>query len=397
MTSEIILLLSWTLSEHLPGLFIELFNDKMIAISLDNSKSFNPSVIVQAVSGWEHKVKLMPSKTVAVGVAAGGIRGFYSLDHIHFHWPSEHTVDGIRFPLEVHFVHYNSIYPSLNAALPDPAGVAVIAVLFTEGSKSSPIGHLIEENKYSQINAGPLSSDLTADQFLPADSSRFYRYHGSLTTPPCSESVMWSVLKSKPSLSSEQIGWFEKAPLKNGPLTSNFRPIQDAGFRDVELWVSSYKNKASVSKISHEQVWNRWPVDWVGHEIRDPQSFRPVENCCNILQIGSGAKLFLEALAITNAPKLPEKRFQWLKAQCEESLAMSVEKQSISSGLFRMFVCRKHLKLTMENKENGKINAALSTHEIQTSIRFYKFSSFLYSQVWLLVNLVLELDGYFLE
>lgn len=51
----------------------------------------------------------------------------------------------------------------------------------------------------------------------------------------------------------------------------------------------------------------------------------------------------------------------------------------------------------MENKENGKINAALSTHEIQTSIRFYKFSSFLYSQVWLLVNLVLELDGYFLE
>ncbi|XP_073973271.1 carbonic anhydrase 6-like isoform X2 [Rhodnius prolixus] len=196
----------------------------------------------------EHTVKLMPSKTVAVGVAAGGIRGFYSLDHIHFHWPSEHTVDGIRFPLEVHFVHYNSIYPSLNAALPDPAGVAVIAVLFTEGSKSSPIGHLIEENKYSQINAGPLSSDLTADQFLPADSSRFYRYHGSLTTPPCSESVMWSVLKSKPSLSSEQIGWFEKAPLKNGPLTSNFRPIQDAGFRDVELWVSSYKNKASVSK-----------------------------------------------------------------------------------------------------------------------------------------------------
>lgn len=203
--------------------------------------NYNTSLSVQLD---HHTVKLIPSGTLAVGVAAGGIRGFYVLDHIHFHWSSEHSFDGNRFPLEVHFVHYNSIYPNLEAALSDPGGVAVIAVLFSEGHKSFTIGDLTEEVEQLHTHGRSVTSDLTAEQFLPADTSRFFRYHGSLTTPPCSESVLWSILKSKPTLSPEQIVWFKKAPLTNGPLISNFRPIQDTGFRDVELWVASYKNKA---------------------------------------------------------------------------------------------------------------------------------------------------------
>ena len=60
----------------------------------------------------------------------GGLPSTYVLEQIHFHWEAEHTIDGVRHPMELHFVHYDKDFGNVSSASKYPNGVAVIAVLF---------------------------------------------------------------------------------------------------------------------------------------------------------------------------------------------------------------------------------------------------------------------------
>ncbi|WP_238815314.1 carbonic anhydrase [Nocardia brasiliensis] len=126
--------------------------------------------------------------TVQANVAAGNgnrlvVDGVdYELTQFHFHLPSEHTVDGAGAAMELHLVHR------------DAAGaLAVLGVLLRAAAESSPLDPILAAAPATPgATAAVGGLDLRA--LLPADLDQF-RYRGSLTTPPCSEGVAWTVLE----------------------------------------------------------------------------------------------------------------------------------------------------------------------------------------------------------
>ena len=150
--------------------------------------------------------------TIQVNTSGGGgmqLDGAgYDLLQFHFHHMSEHTMDGRQFPLEVHFVHKAS----------DGQGLAVVGVFFEEGAANpvlAPIWAAMPMRKGEAAGSGTIDPA----GLLPASRAAF-RYAGSLTTPPCSEVVAWTVMKQPVTASAEQIGRFAKL------FPNNFRPVQ---------------------------------------------------------------------------------------------------------------------------------------------------------------------------
>jgi carbonic anhydrase len=142
----------------------------------------------------------------------------YELVQFHFHAPSEHTIDGEHAPLEAHFVHKSA------------AGeLAVIGVLVEEGTYDvlwDPIIGALPEGPGDARHLEDLDLDMRELRPLP---SRYYRYEGSLTTPPCSEGVQWIVMAEKRQISPEQM----VAMVSH--LHDNNRPVQPLGERQIGL------------------------------------------------------------------------------------------------------------------------------------------------------------------
>jgi carbonic anhydrase len=156
--------------------------------------------------------------TIQVDVPAGGSVTLdgkdYVLKQFHFHHPSEHTIDGKQFPLEVHFVHAAS-----------DGELAVIGVMFLEGS-NNPNLDAIWATAPGREGKAAVAFNIDAAAFMPEQTSAF-RYEGSLTTPPCSESVHWTVMATPVTASSSQLSAF-------GTLfPHNARPVQPLNRRYV--------------------------------------------------------------------------------------------------------------------------------------------------------------------
>ena len=141
----------------------------------------------------------------------------FALKQFHFHTPSENEIDGKHFPLEAHFVH----------AAKD-GSLAVVAVLFHEGAKNSLLEKVWAKMPHEAGDKANISlSAKEINAFLPKDKN-YYRFSGSLTTPPCSEGVRWFVLKSYDSISEPQVEQF--LHVMHHP---NNRPVQPINARKV--------------------------------------------------------------------------------------------------------------------------------------------------------------------
>lgn len=140
----------------------------------------------------------------------------FELKQFHFHTPSENHINGRSFPLEAHLVHADSA-----------GNLAVIGVMFKEGREHKLLRHLWERMPSSVGPEQVLPEKITVRDMLPGDRD-YYRFSGSLTTPPCSEGVRWLVLKEALEASAAQIGVF-KSVLGH----ANNRPLQLANARVV--------------------------------------------------------------------------------------------------------------------------------------------------------------------
>ncbi len=143
----------------------------------------------------------------------------YRLAQFHFHSPSEHTTDGTRFPLEVHFVNEDG-----------RKRVVVIGVMVKLGKQNESLAPVLKslpasEREVSADAHPPISVDLGS--VLPHDH-RAYVYTGSLTTPPCTEGVHWIVLKEPIQMSSDQIASFTRI------FPDNHRPLQKPNGREID-------------------------------------------------------------------------------------------------------------------------------------------------------------------
>ncbi|MCZ7565770.1 MAG: carbonic anhydrase family protein [Burkholderiales bacterium] len=158
--------------------------------------------------------------TIQVNYAQGSMltvngRSF-ELKQFHFHAPSENRVGGKRFPLEGHLVHADS-----------QGTLAVVAVMFQEGAANPLLAKLWQKMPAKAGGKAALPDGLSVAQLLPADRD-YYRFNGSLTTPPCSEGVWWLVMKQPVSVSKAQVEKFSKTLG-----FANNRPTQPINARTV--------------------------------------------------------------------------------------------------------------------------------------------------------------------
>jgi carbonic anhydrase len=133
----------------------------------------------------------------------------YDLKQFHFHSPSENTIDGQSFPLEMHLVHAD-----------DNGGLAVVAILFNEGNENA---HLQKLWSYMPKEANGHVRNarvrVSANDFLPIEYN-VTMFDSSLTTPPCSEGVKWHVINTPIEASKAQIDAFLSV------IHENNRPVQ---------------------------------------------------------------------------------------------------------------------------------------------------------------------------
>ncbi len=140
----------------------------------------------------------------------------FELKQFHFHSPSENRIKGRVFPLEAHLVHANQ-----------DGNLAVIAVMFEEGAANPLLGELWKRMPAKDGEKIALPAGLRVTEILPADHD-YYRYNGSLTTPPCTEGVWWLVLKRPATVSKGQVEQFSKTLG-----FANNRPLQPINARPV--------------------------------------------------------------------------------------------------------------------------------------------------------------------
>lgn len=140
----------------------------------------------------------------------------FELKQFHFHAPSENRINGKSFPMEAHLVHADK-----------DGNLAVVAVML-EAGKANPA--LAKAWAHMPEKAGEpmnLPLHISAEALLPANRD-YYRFNGSLTTPPCSEGVLWLVMKEPVTASGEQIERFRHVMHHD-----NNRPVQALNARAV--------------------------------------------------------------------------------------------------------------------------------------------------------------------
>ena len=158
--------------------------------------------------------------TVQVNYAEGssivvdGIR--FSLKQFHFHAPSENQINGKSYPMEAHLVHADK-----------DGNLAVVAIMFIEGKENKTLAQAWSHMPKNSGDKQTVPSPVAAEGLLPSNRD-YYRFNGSLTTPPCSEGVRWLVMKEPVSASRQQIQAF--AHVMHHP---NNRPVQPTNARLV--------------------------------------------------------------------------------------------------------------------------------------------------------------------
>ncbi|XP_055870437.1 carbonic anhydrase 7-like isoform X1 [Biomphalaria glabrata] len=204
-------------------------------------------------------VQLVYSGT-PIYLLGGGLPTAYKLVQLHFHWGanqylgSEHYMDGKSFPMEVHLVHRQVQLANFSVAQELPYGLAVVGFFFQMSERNNTkydqllkyFHNIVKPDTATEVESFQLTDLLPAN----LDSMDYYRYFGSLTTPPCYESVIWTVSTSYIPISESQINLFRNLQNENlNNFVNGYRPIQDSNHRIVTTTLQDYPSSASLTHI----------------------------------------------------------------------------------------------------------------------------------------------------
>uniref|UniRef100_A0A3B4YI84 protein-tyrosine-phosphatase n=1 Tax=Seriola lalandi dorsalis TaxID=1841481 RepID=A0A3B4YI84_SERLL len=214
-------------------------------------------------------------KTVAIMlkddyfVRGAGLPGRFKAEKVEFHWGpsngsegSEHSINSRRYPVEMQIYMYNSDdFDSLSAALREKRIIAAMAVFFQVGGKDNPAVEPIIHGLKGVVHheKETFLEPFVLKDLLPSSLGSYYRYTGSLTTPPCSKVVEWIIFSRPIYVSYKQLEAFysiftteQQDHVKSVEyLRSNFRPIQSLDNRHVfksavkDAWLPDLTDSAS--------------------------------------------------------------------------------------------------------------------------------------------------------
>ncbi|ELT92918.1 hypothetical protein CAPTEDRAFT_65647, partial [Capitella teleta] len=190
-----------------------------------------------------HTVEVAPPGGFEAVISGMELPGVYKLAQFHLHWAetsahgSEHTINGQEFPMEAHFVHYNTDYSDIEEAMDKDEGLAVLGFMFrvspVDNSALNGILQALDDVTFKDTS----NVSITLDDLLRPRMDEFFRYSGSLTTPPCYESVVWTVFADSPiEISELQLAAFRTKLFlgydeNSGLLDINYRPPLSLGER----------------------------------------------------------------------------------------------------------------------------------------------------------------------
>ncbi len=190
-------------------------------INIDESMTLNgPAEPLQFHYKPSHGTVVNNGHTIQVDVQGDNaltVRGTeFRLLQFHFHHPSEERVNSRGSAMVAHLVHQNT------------AGqLAVVAVLLDPGESNPLINKVWTYMPLDKGDSVRMPADLlNLNELLPTDQ-RYYQFMGSLTTPPCTEGVLWMVLKQATPIAREQLKLFSQL------FPNNARPVQPANGRAV--------------------------------------------------------------------------------------------------------------------------------------------------------------------
>ena len=171
---------------------------------------YRPSPLDIINNGHTLQINVAQGSRISVGGKA------YDLKQFHFHTPSEHYLDGAPYPMEVHFVHQN----------PEDKELAVVGLMIKVGAHNKVIEGIWQNAPAAGGHRSVENFSMLASDLLPVNLP-YYKYTGSLTTPPCSEGVQWHLLQNNIEVSEDQLRAFQAM------FPVNARSIQPLNGRDV--------------------------------------------------------------------------------------------------------------------------------------------------------------------
>lgn len=159
----------------------------------------------------------------------------YTLKQMHWHSPSEHIIDGVRYPAELQVIHKA-----------DNGNISVVAILYQYGDPDPLLDQI--KDKLDELAKETCGADEEAHipigemrpKHLKRNTRKYFRYIGSFTSPPCSEKVIWNILGKVRDISKEQVEAL-KAPLGE-VFKTNSRPTQPLNGRKIELYDEMHKS-----------------------------------------------------------------------------------------------------------------------------------------------------------
>lgn len=183
------------------------------------SSKYHSNQIFTLTNHGQHLISTLDqSRSKDLYLTGGGLIGEYTFVNFHLHWGennrhgSEHQINGDRFPAEAHFVHRNS----------NNGQIAVLAFFFRLADEQ-----LNEWDKYAQMSERN-TCEFNLTRLMQKTDGEFFRYVGSLTTPPCTEGIIWTVFSGEIPIRKESLEL-----LRQKVTRKNFRPIQPLNDRRV--------------------------------------------------------------------------------------------------------------------------------------------------------------------
>nr|CDS25868.1 carbonic anhydrase [Hymenolepis microstoma] len=197
--------------------------------------------------------------------------GAFCIKQFHFHWGmnssvgSEHTINGRTFPLEMHVVAFDyELYSDFSEAAKGFEGLTVLGLLFHEDTKIAVQDTMlfrmggflkkVDKIKYPKAQVNLTAFPLNALFDIGSGNTRFYRYEGSLTTPPCTENVYWTVVAASIPVTPGQlqamryIEYPAEEKLKN--MGNNFRSTREVNPDNVVVPRVVFRSWNPASRIN---------------------------------------------------------------------------------------------------------------------------------------------------